>query len=265
MSQSVYPENKMKRKLRNGEIIMGMSTITGNTALVESMGYAGFDYLVIESEHSPNVLDERTLHIIRAAELGGLTPLMRVRDNDPSLIHKALDLGCQGIFCVHVESKNDAERLVDAVKYPPLGSRSAGPGRYLGKHRYAINTKNYPDYWNKNSIVMFLIESKKGVDNLEEIVTVPGIDVIGIGQGDLSLDLRNWVGRFQHPDCVKAVEKLLRLSEPKGIAVRDIFSDLETAQKWHKKGVSVFEWGNDLNNFLVRAKEIISFASKIKS
>ena len=163
-----------------------------------------------------------------------------------------------------MESKNDAERIVDAVKYPPLGSRAAGPGRFLGDHRYA-KKKNYPDYWNKNSIVMFLIESKKGVDNIEEIVTVPGIDVIGIGQGDLSLEQGNWIGRFQHPDCVKAVEKLLMACKPKGIAVRDVFGDLETAQKWHKKGVSVFEWGNDLGNFLFRAKEIISFAPKIKS
>jgi len=249
MNGSVYPENKMKQKLHSGETIHGLTTNSGSPTLVEIIGYAGFDYIVIETEHAPITLDEKAVHLIRAAELAGITPLMRVRANEPSLIHKALDLGCQGAFVVHVESKEDAKKVVNAVKYPPLGTRASGPGRYLGHHRYALDQQTYPEYWNRESIVMFLIESKRGINNLEEIVSVPGIDVIGIGQGDLSLDLGDWLPRWKNPYCVKAVERLLKLCVPRGIAVRDIFSDFDTASKWQKKGVQVFEWESDTENF----------------
>lgn len=258
MSSPVYPENRMKKKLRNNEFVMGMMAYAGNPSLIEIIGYSGFDYIVIETEHNPITLDDKAMHLIRAAELAGMTPLMRVSAQDPGQIHKALDMGCQGIFVVHVNSKEDAKKVVEAVKYPPIGTRASGEGRYLGRYRYALDRKTYSDYWNNESIVMFLVESKIGVDNLEEIVTVPGIDVIGIGQGDLSLDLGNWTGRFKNNECVKAVEKLLSLCKPRGIAVRDIFSDIDTAKKWSDKGVRVLEWGSDLGNFENKIKEIMS-------
>jgi len=258
MSQPLYPENKMKSKLRNNEHVIGMCSNSGSPTLIEMMGYAGFDFVVIETEHTPLTLDGKTSHLIKAAELAGLTPLIRVRDNESSLIHKALDIGSQGIFCPHVESKEEAQKLVDAVKYPPLGDRSGGPGRYLGPHRYAIDKESYPDYWNRESIVMFLIESKKGLDNLEEIVTVAGIDVIGIGQGDLSLSLGNWSPRFQHQECVMAVEKLLTLCRPRGIAVRESFNDIKMAKKWCEKGIRVFELGSDTSIFQKNVRKMMN-------
>lgn len=248
----------MKRKLRNGEAVNGIICNSGSPALVEVLGYAGFDYVAIDTEHTPITLDERAAHLIKAAELGGMTALMRVSTSDPAFIHKSLDMGAQGIFVALVNTKADAKRVVDAVKYPPMGTRAFGPGRHLGRHRYGIDRKTYVDYWNQESIVMFLVESREGVDNLEDIVTVPGIDVMGIGQGDLAVDLGAPAPRFGNPDCVKAVEKLLALCKPRGIQVRDIFGDMEMAMKWYAKGIRVFEWGFDVELFQGAAKRIIS-------
>jgi len=256
MGQPVYPENTMKRRLRSGEAVNGIICNSASPTLIEIVGYAGFDYVVIETEHSPITLDGEAMHLIRAAELSGLTVLMRISENDPSLIHKALDMGCQGILVTHVNSKEEARRVVESVKFPPLGNRASGPGRHMGRHRYALDPKTYVNYWNQESTVMFLVESMEGVNNLEEIVTVPGIDVIGIGQGDLSAELGAPTPRFGNPNCVKAVEKLLALCKPRGIFVRDIFSDAATAKKWYEKGVRVFEWGFDLGLFQKGTKDV---------
>jgi len=267
MSGPVYPEIKVKKKLRNGEIVNGISCNSGSPAMVEIAGYTGLDYVVIETEISPiNMEGETSVHLARAAELGGLTAIMRVRANDPSLISKALSIGYQGIFVVHVNSKEEALSVVKAAKYPPMGTRSSGPGRHLGRHRYAVRMKEYVDYWNRESIVMFIVESKEGVENLEEIVTVPGIDIMGIGQGDLSTDLGDpGAPRFGNSYCVKAVEKLLSLCTPRGIAVRDFFSDLDEAKKWYDKGIRVFEWGFDLRIFQSAVKDIVGKADTLRN
>lgn len=260
----MYPENKMKHKMRNGEVVLGMMCNSGNPTMVEMLGYAGFDYVVIETEHTPISLDDSAMHLIRAAEIGGLTPLVRVRGPDPGTINKALDMGSQGIFVTHVNSREEAERVVEAVKYPPIGGRGSGPGRYLGRHRYSLDRRRYINYWNEESVVLFLVESAEGVDDLEEIVSVPGIDAMGIGQGDLSVELGEPAPRFGSPEVVKAVEKLISLCRPRGIAVRDIFGDAETAVKWYEKGVRVFEWGFDLEVFQKAARGIVKDAQALK-
>jgi len=254
----------MKRKLRNGETVMGIICNSGSPTLVEVLGYVGFDYVVIDTEHTPITLDEKAAHLIRAAEIGGLTPLIRVSTEDPTFIHKSLDMGAQGIFVALVNTREDARKIVEAVKYPPMGRRAFGPGRHLGRHRYGMDRKTYVDYWNRESMVMFLVETTEGVDNLDEIVTVPGIDVMGIGQGDLAVDLGAPAPRFGNPDCVKAVEKLLELCKPRGIFVRDIFNDIDTARKWYAKGIRVFEWGFDVEVFQTAAKRIISTAESLR-
>lgn len=232
------------------------------------MGFIGVDYVMIDTEHTPICAEGIGSDLVRAADLGGLTTIMRVKENDPTVIATAFDIGCQGVFVSHIDSAEEAKRVVDAVKFPPLGERSLGPNRHrnLMENKYGMDRKQYIDYWNRESIVMILIENKKGVDNMNDILSVPGIDVVGIGQSDLSAELGAPAGRFKNPDVVKIVERLIAQARARGIAIREQFGggDTESAIKWYNNGIRVIEWGSDVGVFQNAAKKIAKDAQILR-
>ncbi len=212
--------NKTKAKLKAGEVVIGSELNFPCPDMVEMLGYAGADYVYIDTEHSATTY-ESIAHMIRAAEGSGATPLVRIPENlpdqYPSYIMRLLDIGAMGIIVPHVSTKAVAQAVVDSVKYPPEGKRGAATGRMSGYGLHMSKTE-YSKKANEETLVVIMIESAEAVDNLSDILSVKGIDVVQIGTNDLAQSM-GYTGKFTEPAVLKALDKIIIETLKAGAAV----------------------------------------------
>ena len=178
--------NRLLERLKTKKTIVGMQCFTGSAALVEIMGFSGFDWVSIDMEHT-TISFADVENLTRAAEVSGMIPLVRVMDNDPMLIAKSLDAGAAGVIIPHVQTAADVKKALAAARFFPDGDRGKC-GQVRGS-RYGADGVAWKDFWRKANadvIIMPLVEEKEGIENLDEILAVDGVDVIWIGIGDLA-------------------------------------------------------------------------------
>jgi len=195
---------KIKEKMKHGEVCLGTWMSMAHPSIAEILAMAGYDWVVIETEHTAIDVSE-VLRLIIAIEQRGSVPLVRLAWNDPIQAKAVLDSGAAGIIVPMVNTKADAELAVQMTKYPPLGFRGVGLARAQG---YGENFDEYVQNANKDTLLMVQIEHKDAVANIEEILSVPGIDGTYIGPYDLSMSL-GIPGQINHPDVVNAKKKVL--------------------------------------------------------
>ena len=174
---------KLKNKLSSGEIIIGGFINFYAPDVVEMMGVNGCDYCVLDNEHgclSPNEL----VHMVRAADSVGMSTIIRV-DYDNSSIQKALDMGAEGVQIPKVNTKEDAMLAVKKAKYPPLGDRGVGFSSRSARLLH-MEKNEYLKYSNDNVMVIVQIETPEAIESIDEILSVPGIDIAFLGKMDLS-------------------------------------------------------------------------------
>jgi 4-hydroxy-2-oxoheptanedioate aldolase len=176
----------LKKRLYQGETVLGTWNIIPSAPLVEIIGYSGFDFVIIDAEHGP-VGFEKAEELVRAAEGVGITPLMRVPDSTSQLVLHALDIGSHGVQVPHVSTEEEAEMVVEYALYHPLGQRGLSPFTRAGK--YGKEAKNHTERSNERTLVVVNVEGIEGIKNLEKIAGVPGVDVVFIGPYDLSQSL----------------------------------------------------------------------------
>ncbi|MDE2572846.1 MAG: 2,4-dihydroxyhept-2-ene-1,7-dioic acid aldolase [bacterium] len=197
-------ENGLRRLWSNGDAaINGWLTLPSSFS-AEIMAHAGWNSITIDMQHG--LIDYQTaVHMLQAISTTEITPLARVPWNDPGIIMKTLDAGAMGVICPMINSREEAEPLVQACRYPPKGQRSSGPIRaslYCGS--------DYQVHANDSVIVFAMIETKAAVDRLDDILSTPGLDAIYIGPADLSFSLTGRFG-FDHAegtvqfDAIKAI------------------------------------------------------------
>jgi 4-hydroxy-2-oxoheptanedioate aldolase len=176
--------NTTKAKLADGKVVFG--AIIGRYApdLIELFGAIGYDFVMIDCEHGPMHLDQ-VEHMVRAAEVFGITPITRIPNHEDSTILQFLDRGVQGIIVPHVNTREEAEAVAQAAHYYPEGHRGVGGGR---AHDYGIGvSREESTRWvNDNLLVIPMVEETRAVDNLDEILKVSGVDVLHVASGDLS-------------------------------------------------------------------------------
>ncbi len=192
----------LKERLRCGETVIGTFSGIPSPSLVEAIGYSGLDFIVIDAEHGP-VEMQTAENIVRAAEITGMAPIIRVPDNQSHLILRALDIGAHGVQVPHVSTKEEAELVIEYSKYYPQGKRGLSPFTRAGK--YGSTAENHTLRNNENVIVVVNIEGVEGIQNLNEIITVPEIDVIFIGPYDLSQSLGK-PGEVEDPEVVAFIK-----------------------------------------------------------
>lgn len=186
--------SKIKEKMRRGEPSLGTWLSMAHPSIAEILAMAGYDWVVIETEHTAIDVSE-VLPLIIAIEQRGSVPLVRLAWNDPIQAKAVLDSGAAGVLVPMVNSKADAELAVQMTKYPPLGFRGIGLARAQG---YGENFNAYVQNANTDSLLIVIIEHKDAVANIEEILSVPGIDGTFIGPYDLSMSL-GLPGQLNHP------------------------------------------------------------------
>ena len=201
----IMEENTFKKRLNARKLMIGSWITLGHPAIAEIMAKSGFEWLTIDMEHSAITLDQAQ-QLIQIISLYGITPLVRVGDNNPNIIKRVMDAGAYGVIVPMVNTADDAVNAVRAVKYPPVGSRGVGLARAQG---YGMEFEKYKDWVNKESVVIVQIEHIKAVENLEKILSVKDVDGFIIGPYDLAGSLGR-PGDFQHREVVEA---LLRVRE----------------------------------------------------
>jgi len=197
----------LKEKLLNSQLTIGSWITLGNTSIAEILSNAGFDWLVVDLEHTTISLDQAG-EIIRTIELAGTPSLVRLTDNDKNQIKRVMDAGAQGIVVPMVLSASDAIKAVSATRYPPLGNRGVGLAR---AQNYGVKFKEYFSWqadMNSGPVVIVQIEHIEAVDNLEEILNVEGVDAFIIGPYDLSCSM-GIPGEFENPEFIKVIDKIV--------------------------------------------------------
>ena len=193
----------LKQRLRSGETTVGSWITLAHPAIAEIMAQAGFDWLVVDLEHSVITIREAE-ELIRVIGLCGLTPLVRVSANEPAQIKRVMDAGAHGVVVPMVNSREDAARAVAAVKYPPTGTRGAGLARAQG---YGTRFEDYRSWLEQESLVFVQVEHVFAIENLVAIMEVEGVDGFFVGPYDLSGSLGR-PGEFDHPSMRQALDRI---------------------------------------------------------
>ena len=198
----------LKTKLNRRELTIGSWITIGNPAIAEIMANSGFDWLTVDMEHSAITLNIAQ-DLIRVIELCNCSPLVRIGNNDPVLIKRIMDTGAHGIIVPMVNTRNEAEKAVEATKYPPIGKRGVGLAR---AQKYGSDFEGYRKWNQNNSIVIVQVEHIDSVNNLEDILSVNGVDGFLVGPYDLSASL-GVPGNFDHPSFIEALKRISSVSK----------------------------------------------------
>lgn len=211
--------NRMRELLNRSEPALGAWTNLSDPSIPEIMGIAGLDYTFIDTEH--NALDmEGVKNHLRAARAFGLANMVRVYTPDEKFVLRVLDAGAEGILSPHCASPEDAQAAVAAVRFPPAGNRGYtmnSRGADYGGHGMRDNIEMAEEL-NRLLVCGIYIEDIKAIDHIEDIVSVPGVDFVQIGPGDLSASM-DLTGTINHPDVIKAVDRIRAACSSAGVAV----------------------------------------------
>jgi len=209
-------ENRAKQKLRNGQIV----TVTSGhqtSDIIDFLGPFGFDAMWLETEHGP-VSWEQIGDMSRACDLWGMSSIVRVTSNEPSLITRTLDRGATGIVVPHVSTQAAAEKAMQSAKYAPIGYR----GMFGGRRSYGV--ADYFQKANDDTIVVVLIEEIEAVQNLAEILSVDHIDVFFVAPSDLAQTMGH-IGNPAHPAVQnvidQAISQIVKVGRVAGTLVND--------------------------------------------
>lgn len=243
--------NRLLGMLERNEIPLGMQCFTGDPAIIEVLGLTGFDFVMLDCEHSGN--NARALEdIIRTADSVGLVSLVRVADRaNESDIRRALEAGAEGIFLPMVRSAEDVKRAAEAAFFPPKGMRGICPA--IRAANYSL--RGFEDYaaWNNSEITLVpMIEHPTAVDNIDEICAMPEVKMIVFGGGDLSYAMGEGTQMMKSPRVQDAYRKVLASAKQHGVAVIGgpiLDPTPASCRKALEDGITVFCLGLDTLGF----------------
>jgi len=197
-------ENFLKKKLESGKFALGTFCLIPSPSVINVIGCAGIDFVILDSEHGP-INMETAENMIRAAEIEGMSPIIRVTENNPALILRALDIGAHGVQIPQISTREQAQQAVSYAKYSPMGERGLCPFTRAGSYSMK-QALTHTAQANKNTLVILNVEGVEGIKNLDEIISVDGVDVVFVGPYDLSQSVGK-PGKVDDPQVVDAIKK----------------------------------------------------------
>jgi 2-keto-3-deoxy-L-rhamnonate aldolase RhmA len=241
--------NKLKNRLKAGEQTYGVWMSVESPIVTELLSTLGFDWFVFDTEHNPiEIYQVQTL--MQAMRGDQTTPLVRVVWNDLVPIKRALDVGAYGVVVPWVNTRQEAEMAVKACRYAPKGLRGCGP------RRAAMFDSEYLKTADEEILVIAQIETKTAVENIDEILSVDGIDVSYIGPADLSASYGH-LGNMSHPEVQQAIDRVFDASEEAGVATGVHMGAGKTIMDRVEKGYTFITVGSDLQFFQSGAARIL--------
>jgi 4-hydroxy-2-oxoheptanedioate aldolase len=248
-----YEQIRIFKTRLNEDYVLGVFSKTSDPAFVEVMGCSGMDFVIIDLEHGPNSV-QTAQNLIRAAEISGILPIVRVKEHSHSVVGEVLDIGAGGIQVPQINDAEAARKAVELSKFAPAGAR--GVCRFVRAAAYSSMDRF--EYFRKanEGVLIVQLEGMTGIGNIDEIINTEGIDIIFIGPYDLSQSL-NVTGEIDHPLVVQKMEEITDKCSQKGVAVGTFVDTLENAVLWRKRGVRYLSYSVDVGLFHDKCSEIV--------
>ena len=239
-------ENALKTKLNNGETVYGLLTPIYDPAIVEIIGLLGFDCYMLDCEHGAGG-PTHVEHVARACESVGIVPLVRVRSTDHKLLLQFMDSGVMGVMMPGVMDTDDVKRLVDAVKYPPVGRRGIAPVRANDYLLGPMPQAEYVRLANEQILVLPQVETVEAVRNLDSLLRVEGVDGYFVGPRDLSMAM-GYPDGPGHDEVRAVTYDVFDRVRGAGLAVGTVAATGEDARLLAQRGVNIIL--NSINGLL---------------
>lgn len=254
--------NSLRKKFEKGEQAIGTFFCMSNVAVMECLGYTGLDYVIIDTEHG--VFDTQPMSdLIKAAEHGGITPLVRIADVTHKEIQRAVDNGAGGLIVPCLRDIEDIRKLVDLAKFAPIGNRgfikSRGCG--FGNEPWAMGTlAEYMANSNEKVLVLPQCETVECLESIEEVVAIDGVDGIFIGPFDLSITM-GIPAKFDKPEFKAAVDRILKACKAVGKPCFIFTNNAEESRRYLEAGFDAV--ANSIDSVII-TEAYRSFVNKIR-
>ena len=245
--------NKVRQVWQDGGNAVGCFLMLDSFVGAEALAHAGYDFLFVDMQHG--AIDTRSaIAMMTAISTTDCTPIVRVPSNEIGIINRALDHGAYGIVCPLVNSRAEAEQFIDAVRYPPEGSRSWGPVRAAtyGGEDYTIEA-------NRTLLTIAMIETREAYENREEILDTAGLDAILVGPNDLGFSFGNWPRSMpEDPAAVEAIREIAKAATARGVMPGIHCGDAAMAREMFIWGYRFASVGTDLGHMMVGAAQSLA-------
>ena len=254
-------KNNIKQRLAQGENIIGtMVTVFDNPEIAKMLKVCGFDLFIVDCEHGH--FDYQSVgNICTVAREAGIPALVRIPEVRRESILKYMEMGATGLLLPNTETVEQAKALVDYSKYAPMGNRGVSLLRGHTGFEKIDSAVDYMKRTNEENILMIQIESPQGVENVEKILSIDGIDAAFIGPNDLSQSM-GIMGQTDNPKFIAAVEHVINTARSKGKYSGIHMMAVSALEPWIAKGMTLNLWANDVVMLMNAAKEGLA---KLKS
>jgi 2-keto-3-deoxy-L-rhamnonate aldolase RhmA len=240
--------NSLRTRLQAGQPVVGtMIQEVGSPFIVYSLSNAGFDFVYLDMEHGRFGL-ENAVDLLQTIRLSNMVPLVRVPDNQYYWIARLMDAGAQGVMIPRVEKRHQVEAANQAMRFPPAGQRGMAVARGHNDYKRQ-DALSFAEEANRENLLIIQIESKSAVENVDAIISVPGVDVALIGPGDLSLSL-GIPTKMDHPLMVEAIGKVVASCKRHNVIAGLHCGDLKAIKHWSQNGILLLSGSSDLDILL---------------
>jgi 4-hydroxy-2-oxoheptanedioate aldolase len=256
---------EFKKQLHQGIPKMGLFINSHSPTVVEQLAHSGYDWLLVDTQHGP-MHYEKLSAMLSGISNGGAKSLVRVGAyNDRPGIQQALDLGADGVLIPYINSAEEARQAVSCTKYPTVGTRSVYfPQRSMNK----AGLLGYAGNFNKEGIVALQVETASCIENMAEIATVPGVDILFLGQNDLcmSMGLFNkyeFPLMYTSPELDAATKKLIENARKNNVILGLFLFGTARVGEFLEKGFTFISVGNDLHHVLTQTAAYVNDMEKV--
>lgn len=245
---------RVLRQLIKERPIIGPFSKLSDPAVIEVLGFAGFDFVILDMEHGPTSL-ESLQGLIRAAELSGIAPIVRIPEGDPGMISRVLDIGAAGVQVPQVSTAEQVKEVVRLARFAPTGER--GVCRFVRAAGYSSMEK--ADYFRESdeAFIVIQIEGSEALRNLKAMLDVQGPDIVFIGPYDLSQSL-GVPGQVDHPLVVEKTKQIIAACAERGIAAGNFTEKPESTHNWMNQGLRYMSFSVDVGLLYEGCRRIVS-------
>ncbi|MCC9078527.1 aldolase/citrate lyase family protein [Litorilinea aerophila] len=248
--------NRFLERRRAGEVPVGHMILEfGTRGMAQILERAGLDFAIIDTEHSAFTVAQLA-DLIAWFKATPLAPFVRIPQIEYHFIARTLDFGALGIMVPNVRNGEQARAIVHAAKYAPLGDR----GVILGNAHTDFQAVDPPTYMaqaNENTTIICQIESVEGLENLEDIASTPGVDVLWVGHFDLTQSM-GIPGQFHHPRFLDALKQVVEVGQRHGLGIGAQPNSVAQAQEWLELGFNVISYGGDFSVYLAALSSAVA-------
>jgi len=252
--------NLFRESIARGEHCLGTFSCLGSGSAIEALAYTGMDFVIIDAEHGPFEA-ERVQDLIRAAELHRITPFVRVKDSGRASILKMLDAGAKALVIPQIHSSDQVKEVVMHGKYHPIGNRGFALGRTSGYGNEPFAHENgisgYFEHCNRETLLFPQCETKGCLEEIEEIVSINGVDGIFVGPYDLSIALER-PGAFDAPEFQSAIDRILAAVRGAGKIAIMFTSAPGDVSRYVQMGFQAVTLSTDIQLLITQTKKLLS-------